>query len=315
VEIALALFAVAVVLVVVSVVMGRRRKALEAELGIQRPGRRSRQTPTPTPPTFDVVRPRPAVIEFHVEGEAAKVRFDVPLPDDQDEVLGDLLVDEAIEVVREKRHSLPMSGVTTVVALAGRGEVREVGRASLDQPGVLPPRSESFSILNLSSIAADPLAEQFEDGRQQVGTAETVRRDELSPLSSEIRLPKAVATGLRAQGIDPDALSAGDLVTGLLRLFGYMVTDAGPGGYLAEKAGEKTYIVEDKYRPGDHPELDEHTIRRFVVEFGSSGAQKGLLVSEKYGPFEIYQVERRDPRVRFVTRERLQKMVDALSLT
>ena len=73
--------------------------------------------------------------------------------------------------------------------------------------------------------------------------------------------------------------------------------------------------MEDRYRPGDHPELDESSIRRFMVEFGSAGADRGMLISDKYGPFEMYDLERREPRVRFVTRDRLQKMVDSLSLS
>jgi hypothetical protein len=37
-------------------------------------------------------------------------------------------------------------------------------------------------------------------------------------------------------------------------------------------------------------------------------------VSSKFGPFIIYGQEQREPRVRFVTRERLQKFIDAFSL-
>jgi hypothetical protein len=306
---------VAGVLFGVSMLMSRRRKALEKELGIVRPGRKARPQPPAPPPTFEAVFLRPAVAGFHVEGETARVRFDVPLPAEPDDILAELLTDEAIEVVREKRHSLPLSGLREVIALAGRGEVKEVGRATLETPGVLPPRSEVLSILNLSAIAKDPLERHFEDGHGQVPeTTTSVPKDDLVPLSQELRLPKAVATGLRAQGIDPDTMSAGDLVTGLLRLFGYAVSSTGAGGYFAERGGEKTYIVEDRYRSGDHPELDEHALRRFVIEFSTSGAQRGMLVSEKYGPFEIYDMERRNPKVRFITRERLQRFVDGLSL-
>jgi hypothetical protein len=60
--------------------------------------------------------------------------------------------------------------------------------------------------------------------------------------------------------------------------------------------------------------LDEHDIRRFVVDFGGSAADRGLLVSEKYAPFEIYDRERRDSRIRFVTRERLPGFIDALAI-
>ncbi len=128
-------------------------------------------------------------------------------------------------------------------------------------------------------------------------------------------MPRAITTGLRAQGTDPEKVSPGELVVGLLRLFGYQVTAAGLSAWVASKAGERTYIVEDRYKPGDHPELDESVIRRFMVEFSTAGTDRGMLVTDKYGPFEIYTLERREPRVRFVTRDRLQKMVDSLALS
>jgi len=52
-----------------------------------------------------------------------------------------------------------------------------------------------------------------------------------------------------------------------------------------------------------------------MVEFASAGTDRGMLVTDKHGPFEIYTLERREPRVRFVTRDRLQKMVDSLALS
>lgn len=309
---------VAIVLIATSIYLSRRRKALSEELGIELPAKRSRRAVPVPAPAVDINQPRPEVTDFHVEGHLAKVKFNVPLPPGDDEVLSDLLVGEAIEVVREKRHSLPLATVTEVVALAGRGETREVGRAKLDQPGVLPPKIEGVNILNLSILADDPLIQSFSTSKEfdvVPGTAEHPRPDELGPLSRDLRLPRAIDTGLRAQGIDPNTVSAGELVTGMLRLFGYEVSAAGLNGWLASKGGERTYIVEDRYRPGDHPELDDSAIRRFVVEFGSTGAQRGMLVTEKYGPLEMYDLERREPRLRFITRDRLQKMVDSLSLS
>lgn len=310
---------VAIVLIATSIYLSRRRKALSEELGIELPAKRGRRRAAPVAATaVDINQPRPEVADFHVEGHLAKVKFNVPLPPGDDEVLSDLLLGEAIEVVREKRHSLPLATVTEVVALAGRGETREVGRAKLDQPGVLPPRIEGVNILNLSVLADDPLIHSFATSSEfdvVPGTADHPRPDELGPLSRDLRLPRAIDTGLRAQGIDPNTVSAGELVTGMLRLFGYQVSAAGLNGWLASKGGERTYIVEDRYRPGDHPELDDSAIRRFVVEFGSTGAQRGMLVTEKYGPLEMYDLERREPRLRFITRDRLQKMVDSLSLS
>ncbi len=128
----------------------------------------------------------------------------------------------------------------------------------------------------------------------------------LAPLAKELRIPRAVATGLRANGIDPDEISPGQLVTGLLNLFGYRVNPTGISSWMATKAGETTYIAEEAYREGDHPELSEGAIRKFLIDFGSTGANRGMLVTDKYGPIEIYELERRNPKVRFVTRSRLQ---------
>ena len=307
----------AVVIGVVVFYLSRRRRALEAELGIERPDKKGRRrAPAPTV-AVEVTDPRPMVADFHVDGTTAVVTFDVPFPGGGDEVLSDLLVGEAIEVVRERRHTLPLADLTSVVAMAGRGNVVEVGRAKLATPGQLPPRIETGGLLNLSVLARDPLHESFSGTESDFhpGTDVHERTDELGALIDELRLPKAVDTGLRTQGIDPATASAGELVTGVLRLFGYQITPAGLGGWFAAKGGERTYIVEDRYQPGDHPEVEGHVIRRFMVEFGSSGAERGLLVSEKYGPFEIYGLERREPRVRFITRERLQKLIDSLALS
>ncbi len=52
-----------------------------------------------------------------------------------------------------------------------------------------------------------------------------------------------------------------------------------------------------------------------MVDFMSSKADRGLLISDRYGPFEVYEREKREPRVRFVTRERLQGFVDALTVS
>jgi len=145
--------------------------------------------------------------------------------------------------------------------------------------------------------------------------ASTSSDDVLEPVGTELRLPRAIDLGLRTQGIDPLAMSAGQLVTGTLSLFGYKIAPgARYGTFIAEKAGVRTYIREDQYQKGGYPEVEDLTVREFMVEFMSSQADRGLLVSDKYGPFEIYEKEKREPRVRFVTRERLQRFVDSLAL-
>jgi hypothetical protein len=312
-----ALIFVAIVLIAVGVMLGRRRNELAAQAGLQKKPGRGRGSSIPPVAVPDITHPRPKLAEMHVAGEEAQVSFDVPFPEDGDEVLADLLVQEAIEVVREKRHSLPMDMVRSVVVFAGQGSKRiEVGRHDLDTPGSLPPKMDMPSMLNLSPFARDPLEamEHQDDVIPDVVSRPSL--DELGPLSEEIRLPKAVDMGLRAQGIDPATMGAIEMVNGLLRLFGYTVNPGpGFGMFIAEKAGSRTFIQGDAYRKGDHPEVEEQAINRFMADFSMSGCDRGMFVSEKYGPFEVYERERRAPRVKFVTRERLQKMVDSLALS
>ncbi len=308
----------AVILIVVAVVLSRRRQALRAELGIEAPEKKRKAAPAAPQVAMEIDHARPVVADFQIDGGTAVVRFDVPYPTGGDEVLAELLMGEAIEVVRERRHHLPMPSLAQVVALAGRGETIEVGRTRLDTPGQLPPKLDRMSILNLSVLGRDPLQQSFSDEAAPEIAPSTMgreRRDELKPLIDELRLPKAIDTGLRAQGVDPASASAGELVTGVLKLFGYQISPAGMSGWVANKGGERTYIVEDRYKPGDHPELDDSVIRRFMVEFSTTGASRGLLVSEKYGPFDVYMLERREPRVRFITRERIQKLIDSMAIS
>jgi len=298
----------ALVLGAIGVLTSRRGKAV----------RRRTEEPGETAP-IDADRPRPRVSDFHVRGEEAQVFFDVPLPEGEpDGVLSELLTNEALEVVREKQHGLPIEGVTTVVAFAGRGaEPRRVGKIALEQPGVLPPPITAAPSLHLGHIGFDPLDRQFSDDLLQTAPslASDHRADALGPIGDELRLPKAVGVGLRAQGIDPATMSAGEMVRSLLRLYGYAVSPTeNPLAFTATKGGSTTYLRDEPYEPGDHPEVGETIMRQFVMEFVNSGSDRGLLISDKYAPFGVYEREKREPRIRFVTRERLQKFVDALSL-
>jgi len=255
------------------------------------------------------------VRDFHVHGNEARVSFDVPLPDVDDPVLNDLLVDEAVEVVREKRHALPITDVTEIVVFGGRDEVREVGRTRLPSPGQLPPPIES-DVFNLTHIAKDPFASQFEvDHSITYGTAVQVPADELSPLRDELKVPVGLDRGLRARGVDPDILSGPEFILALLELFGYHVVAQGePDVYMATKGNVQTFIRTDIYGEGQHPELSESLVRKFVAEFSTSGADRGMLISDKYGPFMTHDIESKDRRIRFVTRERAQTFIDSMAL-
>ena len=105
---AYAIVAVAVIVVAAAIWIFLRRSA-------------AGESPAAARPTPGGV-PAPPVAEFHIQGSTATVSFDVPLPDgDIDEVLSDSLIREAIEVVREKRHHLPIDDVARVVARGRRG--------------------------------------------------------------------------------------------------------------------------------------------------------------------------------------------------
>jgi hypothetical protein len=310
VEAGLAAIILAAILAIVWLVVGKRTR--EARRAIEREDRAGGAT------LPDVTRPAPPVIDFHVQGEEALVTFRVPLPEGEvDEVLRDLLIQEAVEVVREKRHHLPISGVHRVVALASSGEKpRRVGEVHLEEPGVLPPPASMQSIVNLTHIGYDPLEDQFQEQLQHPPGLVTVERsDELGPIGLDLRLPTAVDVGLRTLGVDPETMTSGELVTSLLRLFEYRVMPTNGNTYTAEKGGVRTFIRYVPHGAGDHPELESDEIQRFIIEFQGSAANRGLLVTDKYCPFEVYERERREPRVRFVTRERLQKFIDAMALT
>jgi hypothetical protein len=304
----LAFIALAVLVVVATSLRRQRKRAASIDLDDKSWLRASSSAPEPA------VRTAP-VRDFHVQGNEARVSFDVPMPDEDDPILNDLLLDEAVEVVREKRHALPISDVTEIVVFAGRGDVKEVGRTRLPSPGELPPPIES-DVFNLTHIAKDPFASQFEiDHSVSYETSIRVPADELGPIRDEVRVPMGLDRGLRARGVDPDVISGPEFILALLELFGYKVVSQGePGVYTATKGTTDTFIRTEIYRPGEHPEVDESVIRKFVVEFGTSGAARGMLISDKYGPFMAHDIEDKDRRIRFVTRERTQAFIDSMAL-
>ena len=265
------------------------------------------------------VRPVPPVAEFHVKGDAASVYFEVPLPDGDDAVLGKLLLHEAVEVVREKRHTLPIDQVSRVVAYGQSGDgFAKVGEVSLETPGTLPPPAPPPVVFRHGG--PDPLA-SFREGPSgpPPGVSTSVPEEGLGPAGPEVELPGAVASGLRMQGVDPSTAGAGDLVVGLLKLGGFTVTGptekAGYHVYVASNPTGRTYVHVDPLGDADYPELEESAINRFMIDFEQSGTDRGLLVSDKFGPYLVYEKERREPRVHFITRERLQQFVDSLALT
>ena len=84
--------------------------------------------------------------------------------------------------------------------------------------------------------------------------------------------------------------------------------------FSATRNGVRHHIEIVDHQASEHPELSEKAVNEFMVRFAGSGAERGLLFTAKYGPFMVYDKERREPRVRFVTRERFQSFVNAISI-
>ena len=258
----------------------------------------------------------PQVADFHVSEGSALVYFEVPIAAGKvDSVLADLLIAEAVEVVREKRRTLPLDEVSRVIAFGRRdGDWIEIGRVELDTPGTLPPPMVPELLPHASRPGFDPFDRISDLPQSPPGLANTATAETLSPLVPTIKLSQAVEAGIRAQGLDPDSVDACVLVIGVMRLSGYAITERSADTMDAVRFGQRIFLRTVCQVDLDHPELPESQVGRFVVDFISSGADRGLLITEKFSPFEIYDRERREPRMRFITRERVQGFIDALAV-
>src|SRR5690606_3431850 len=104
---------------------------------------------------------RAPVSEFTGRGGAIHVTFDVPPPEERDEVREELLLAAAVEGAREPRHPRPLGGLEELVVPAGRGDRgRELGGVRLPAKGELPPPAPVAGI-DLRHVARDPFAAPF----------------------------------------------------------------------------------------------------------------------------------------------------------
>ncbi len=229
-------------------------------------------------------------------------------------------------MLREKQsHSLPMEQVTEVEAFGTlNGEDVAVGTIPLEAPGTFPDLEHTEVVPHFSSVPFDPLTHLGETDhapppQQAPSPVEEVvagTTAALRPLSEELSLTGRLESGLRAQGLDPGTMSAGDLALGLMRLAGYTIQDAGKEGtYIVSTPGQRTYLQTVAHEHGDYPELDEQTMKEFQVGLATAGTDRGMLITEKFGPYMIYDAERRNPKCKFITRERLQDFVDSFSMS
>lgn len=263
-------------------------------------------------------RARPALTDFHVHDDTARIFYAVPLPDGNiDPHLRDLLCHDASLVLREKRdHGLPIAQVSKAEVYGRRGgEPVEVAVLELEDPGEIPEIAVPELVPHAAMEGYDPLAhlgEQEFDIRP--GVAGTEPTSELRPFSEELEFAQSVESELRALGIDPYDASLTDLALSLLKIGGYAITPLSEDSYFAQKTGATSLLVVHEHRAGEHPELSEQAVNAFVIAVAQRNPQRALLVTDKFCPYIVYEKERSDPRCRFVTRERLQRFVDSFAL-
>ncbi|MEA3291566.1 MAG: hypothetical protein U9Q71_04585, partial [Pseudomonadota bacterium] len=88
----------------------------------------------------------------------------------------------------------------------------------------------------------------------------------------------------------------------------------GSSQFMATTGGEETLVAVLPHHRGEHPELSEQVVAEFGFTVAERNPTRAMLVTDKFGPYAIYETERRNPKSRFITRERLQTFVDGFAL-
>lgn len=266
-------------------------------------------------------RPRPTVQSFHVRGETASVVFSVPLGDSEaGSHLTDLLAAYAVEFLREKvADGLPLEDVHRIDVSAMRGDHPEV-LTTVDLPSVGELPSEA-AILRTETPTHDPISALQAVAQDSTVVAQPRQGENLEPISAVVELSSPNEAHLRALGVDTSAMSLSELVVGLMTVSGYQVDPGPPGFGLASVSGadvrrvargsDTAVLVVVEHEAGSYPELDEQVLAQFAVAVAQTNPKRAILVTDKFGPYAMYERERRDKRLVFVTRERLQAFVDS----
>ncbi|GBE25249.1 hypothetical protein BMS3Bbin02_01534 [bacterium BMS3Bbin02] len=256
------------------------------------------------------------VLEFIPTIDDATVVFNAPLPDgDVGDVLRDLLFDEALRFVHEKRRSgLPIDGITSIRVVGIRkGERVDVGILKIEEPGDLPePPPVPLPHLRATGDPFRGLTQEEMDLAPKL--KDRSGEDGIEPVGEMLRFSERVDAGLRLRGVDPSTASLAALTRSLFELAGYSLNPASALTFVATRDGVDTYVEVVPHRDDEYPELRRSEMTSFVIDFQRSRASRGVLVTEKFGPFDIYDMEKRVPEVRFVPNERLQAFVDSFAL-
>ena len=261
----------------------------------------------------------PAEVDFKVEGSTAHVYFETHIPEEgADQVLTALMGREAMRVFTQKADHLPLGDVRRVVAHGVKGgspvEVTTVQIKTPAEMDHLDEPHEAAVVKPGQDAGHDPLGtlHEMDFGR---GRAYQGGGDDLPPLSDELEIPAKVIEAVAGPGGSVKGMQLEAFIIGLLRASGYEVIEHGDGTKQAYKGGASTYLQFVEHLPGSYPELDEHVIDGFILKVMSSHADRGMLFTPKYGPYAIYEKERRNKKVTFMTRERLQTFVDSVAMT
>jgi len=269
-------------------------------------------------------KPMPLVTSFHVNGDTASAAFTVPLGSaEAGQHLIDLLCASAVEYVREKSlEGLPLDGLAHIEVSAMRGDSPEViGTVDLPDVGVLPEMDASLFV----SSADDPIASLAAVVADSSVAKPSGDSSGLAPVNEFIELTGPTEAHLRAIGVDPATMSLDDLVLGLMRISSYDVHVGRTGFTIGEehgraglygvtRGGKSTVLVTLMHEEGSHPELDERALSEFAVGVAQTKPDQAILVTDKYSPYSMYEMEKRDKRLVFVTRERLQAFVDSFGV-
>jgi len=269
-------------------------------------------------------RPMPLVTEFHVKGDTASAVFSVPLGEaEAGQHLVDLLCASAVEYVREKsREGMPLDEVAHIKVSAMRGDTPElIGTVDLPEIGVLPEPDTRF----LVEATHDPIASLGAVVADRSVAKPSGDSSGLAPVAEFIELSGPTEAHLRGIGVDPETMSLDDLVVGLMRISSYDVHvgrsgfNIGPehgraGLYGVTRQGKSTVLVTLMHDEGSYPELGEQALSEFAVGVAQTNPDQAILVTDKYGPYSMYEMEKRDNRLVFVTRERLQAFVDSFGI-
>ncbi|MDJ0922996.1 MAG: hypothetical protein QNJ77_00430 [Acidimicrobiia bacterium] len=257
--------------------------------------------------------------DFHIVSNEALVTFDVPLPlEGADPVLRDLLLHQAVELMRDRKaRGQPLEGIEVIRVFGMRAGSRgEVGVLELTELNELPEVAVPIPLARTVAEDHDPLRSIGEtDIKKIMPLSDATALDQLAPIGSDIRLTAGIAAGLRSMGIDPDAMSVDELGLGLLELAGYQVSGRGDGTYVASGGGSSSFVYFVVHDAGSYPELEASAMSEFLVGYAGARTDRGLLITDKYGPYAVYEKERSNPNCRFITRERLQAFVDSIALS